>query len=126
MKQSALYYATGIAGLLMYLLVLLEIPFYFTYTPTPAGTPPVNIILIRILIDLFICLGLIVFFSGLKTIVVRHSPACDWLANLLFAAGLAFAIVALVADSIQAGAAWLAGNKPVNPTFVGHGPMVHY
>ncbi|WP_276484852.1 hypothetical protein [Paraflavitalea pollutisoli] len=121
MKSSRLFKFTGIAGILLYLLVLLEIPLYFFYTPTPAGTPPVPIILYRIGIDLLICLGAITFFSGLKTIIDRHTPQLLGTGTLLFAAALCFAIVSLVADSMQAGAAWGAGSQPVNPTFVGQG-----
>jgi hypothetical protein len=121
MKKTTVYYCTGSIGIALYILVLLEIPLYFTYTPTPEGTPPVNIILWRILIDLFIALGLIGFFSGLKNIIAQAAPGWEWVGTLIYSCGLTFATIALVADSIQAGGAWAAGTRPVNPTFVGHG-----
>lgn len=121
MKKSAVYYWTGIFGISMYLLVLLEIPLYFVYTPTPSGTPPTTVILLRILVDLFICMGLIGFFSGFRTIITQSAPDFEWLGTFIFSCGIAFSVVALVADSIQAGSAWVAGTNPVNPTFVGYG-----
>ncbi|HTE23197.1 hypothetical protein [Flavitalea sp.] len=121
MKKSPLYSWTGLTGIALYLLVLLEIPLYFVYTPTASGTPPVNIILARIIIDLFICLGLIGFFSGFKTIISNHYPSLEWAATFIFALGLAFAIVAFIADSIQAGSVWIAKSNPVDPTWVGYG-----
>ncbi len=121
MKKATVFHWTGIIGIAMYILVLLEIPLYFVYTPTPEGTPPVNIILWRIFIDLFIAMGLIGFFSGLRSIILRSAPDLEWVGTFIFSCGLVFATVALVADSIQAGGAWAAGSRPVNPTFVGHG-----
>ena len=111
----------GFWGIALYLLILLEIPFYFVYTPTPAGTPPPSIVLIRILIDLFVCLGLFAFFSGLKHILSERFPEYNWLNTFILATGIAFPVVALIADSIQAGSVWALGEKPVNPTWVGFG-----
>jgi hypothetical protein len=121
MQKSTVYRITGASGLIMYILVLAEIPLYFVYTPTAAGTPPMNIILLRILIDLFICMGLIGFFSGLRSIVAQSKPTFEALGTFIFSCGLIFSAVAFVADSIQAGGAWLANGGPVNPTFVGQG-----
>ena len=123
MEKSIVYRWTGIFGIALYLLVLMEIPLYFVYTPTPAGTPPVVIILLRILVDLFVCIGLIAFFSGFRNIIAKSAPDFEWLGTFIFACGLAFAIVAFVADSIQAGSTWAAAAKgiPVDPTAVGYG-----
>lgn len=121
MKKAPVLHWTGIFGIVMYLFVLLEIPFYFVYTPTPEGTPPEHIILIRILLDLFVCMGLIGFFSGFRHIIKQHAPEFDWLGTFIFSCGIVFATVAFVADSIQAGSVWTAQGKPINPTFVGFG-----
>ena len=121
MAKSTAYIWTGIIGIGLYILVLLEIPLYFVYAPTTSGTPPVAIILLRILVDMFICIGLVGFFSGFKHIISQSEPAFEWLGTFIFACGLAFAIVAFVADSIQAGSAWAANTNPVNPTWVGYG-----
>jgi hypothetical protein len=121
MEKSTVYQWTGIVGIGMYILVLLEIPLYFVYTATPSGTPPATIILIRILVDIFICIGLIGFFSGFRNIISRSEPDFEWLGGFIFSCGLAFAIVAFVADSIQAGSVWAANANPVNPTWVGYG-----
>ena len=120
---KSMYLWTGIIGISLYVLVLLEIPLYFVYTPTPSGTPPPNIILMRILVDLFICLGLVGFFSGFKSIITQLAPDFDWLVNFIFSCGLAFATVSFVADSIQAGGLWVANlnSKPADPTAVGYG-----
>jgi hypothetical protein len=121
MNDSNVYRWTGVFGIVLYLLVLLEIPFHFVFTPTPAGTPPIMVSLVRILIDLFICIGLIGFFSGLKTIISNVDRRLEWVATFILSSGIAFAIVSFVADSIQAGSVWVAGDDPVNPTWVGHG-----
>lgn len=121
MKPSPVYHWTGILGIGMYILVLLEIPLYFLYTPTPSGTPPALIILLRVLVDMVVCLGLIGFFSGFRTIVSHSAPDFEWMGTFIFSCGLAFSVVALVADSIQAGSVWAANTNPVNPTWVGYG-----
>jgi hypothetical protein len=112
---------TGITGIALYLLILFEIPLYFVYTPTAEGTPPENIILSRILVDLFVCIGLLGFFSGFRTIISKSCPDYEWLGTFIFSCGIALAIVAFVADSIQAGGTWLANGSAVNPTAVGQG-----
>ncbi len=121
MNKSTLLRNTGITGIALYLLVIAEIPLYFVYTPTSQGTPPPNIVLIRILLDLFICTGLIIFFSQFKHIVLQVQPGQIRIADFLFSSGLAFAIVSFIADAIQSGSVWAAHNKPVNPTWVGFG-----
>lgn len=121
MQTNIVYRWTGLFGIALYLLILVEIPLYFVYTPTAEGTPPVNIILSRILADLFVCIGLIGFFSGFRSIISRSHPDYEWVSTFIFANGVALAIVAFVADSIQAGGTWLANGAAVNPTFVGQG-----
>lgn len=121
MNKSTLLRNTGITGIVLYALVLAEIPLYFVYTPTSQGTPPANIVLVRILLDLFICAGLISFFSQFKHVVQLLAPAQIRLGDFLFSCGLAFAIVSFIADSIQSGSVWIANSKPVNPTWVGYG-----
>ncbi|MEX6686816.1 hypothetical protein QTN47_04880 [Danxiaibacter flavus] len=121
MIKSTLLRNTGVTGIVLYLLVLAEIHLYFVYTPTPEGTPPPNTVLIRILLDLFICAGLIGFFSQFKYIVAQLHPDHIRIGDFLFSCGLAFAIVSLIADAIQSGSIWIANNKPVNPTWVGYG-----
>ena len=121
MKKTNTDYCTGIFGIGMYILVMSEIPLYFVFTPTSSGTPPVNIILIRILIDMFLCIGLIGFFSGFRNIITQSEPDFEWLGTFIFACGLTFSIAGFVADSIQAGSVWAANTNPVNPTWVGYG-----
>ena len=121
MKSRTLYRTTGLVGIALYALMLLEIPLYFTYEPTPAGTPPVAVILQRILIDLFICIGLIAFFCGFKHVVSESMKPAGALTTFIYTCGIVFATVAFVADSIQAGGAWMVGNLPPDPTAVGHG-----
>ncbi len=121
MKKVLPYYITAIFGIAMYILVLIEIPLYFVYTPTANGTPPAQIILLRILVDMFVCIGLIGFFSGLKSILAQIALDFEWLATFIFASGLGFAILGFVADSIQAGGLWVSDPNSVNPTFVGQG-----
>jgi hypothetical protein len=121
MKISASNRLTGISGIIMYLLVLLEITLYFVYTPTASNTPPRGIVVARILVDMFLCVGLIGFFSGFRDSISQDYSEYGWLANFMFGCGLAFAILALVADSMQIGSVWAAGNKDIDPTWVGSG-----
>ncbi len=100
--------------------VLLEIPLYFVYTPTPEGTPPVNIILWRIFIDLFIAMGLIGFFSGLRSIILRSRPDLEWVGTFIFPVGWSL-LPWHWWPILYRQAAPGRGSRPVNPTFVGHG-----
>lgn len=121
MKTLASYRLTCISGIMMYLLVLLEIALYFVYTPTAGNTPPHSVIVARVLVDMFLCIGLIGFFSGFREIIAQSHAEYGWLSNFMFGCGLAFPILALVADSIQIGSVWAAAGKDVNPTWVGEG-----
>jgi hypothetical protein len=121
MKTNSTYRWTAILGILLFILVLSEINFYFIFPTTASGTPPSRIILLRILIDLFICIGLLGFFSGFKQIISDYHSNFSLLGNFIFALGLALAIGLFTANSIQAGSVWIAGENPVDPTVVGHG-----
>ena len=116
MKKSNLYYWTGIAGIAMYALGMIEIPLYFIYS----GPPPVENILTRVLINMFACVGLIGFISGFRSIIVQTNPVYKGLGSFIFSIGFAYAILTYVADSIQVGSVWVS-KIPIDPTLVGAG-----
>ncbi|WP_157887862.1 hypothetical protein [Frondihabitans sp. PAMC 28766] len=56
---------------------------------------------------------LIVFLTGFRQLVVRARSDLQWLADLVYGAGLAFVAVTLVGDSLEGGAALdAAGSHP--------------
>jgi hypothetical protein len=121
MKKKFTYRWTAILGIILFVLVISEINFYFIFPATPGGTPPAKIILLRILIDLFACIGLLGFFSGFKQIITEHNSDYNLPGNFIFALGLALVFGLFTANSIQAGSVWAAGGNPVDPTVVGYG-----
>lgn len=121
MKSNFTFRWTAILGILLFVLVLAEINFYFIFPTTASGTPPANIILLRILIDLFVCIGLLGFFSGIKQIIATCYSNYSLSGNFLFALGLALVAGLFTANSLQAACVWLAGENSVDPTVVGYG-----
>ena len=107
MKSITLYRWTGIIGIALYVLMLLEIPLYFVYKPTAEGTTPLPVTLQRIIIDLFICLSLIGFFSGFKQVISEKYPNLGALVTFFYSCGIVFATVALLPIQYKwAGPGW--------------------
>lgn len=121
--------ATGIVGIVLFILSLIVIPMYFLYE----GAPPRKNILTRILINILVCIGLIIFIVGLRSLAIVNEPSAEWLATLFLVFGLVYVGITLVADSIQVGAV-LKSKHHVDPTTIGsdgegaflmYGPLGH-
>ena len=64
-----------------------------------------GIILTRSLADMLIIVCFLVFLSGFRHLIRQAGPMYEWLATLIFGAGLAFGILTLVGDALAGGAA---------------------
>lgn len=116
MNESFVQTTTGIVGIVMFILTMLEIYLYFVYS----GPPPTQNILIRVFIDLFICIGLIVFSAGFRHIILRTYPDYELLGTLCLVWGLTYSLLTFAANSIQVGSI-LGKKEPIDPTLVGSG-----
>lgn len=58
-----------------------------------------------ILVDTFLMAAILVFLAGFRQLVTQVRPDVQWIADLSFAAGIAFVSVTLVGDGMEAGAA---------------------
>lgn len=103
--------ATGLLGLAAGGLLLVEVPLYFIYP----GAPPDWNILTRVLVGLLSLTLLLGFFTGLRELL---RPAGQLVAGTALAAGLAWVVTELVAQSLEAGTA-IAAAQPVDPTIDG-------
>ncbi|MER6999943.1 hypothetical protein [Streptomyces sp. NPDC000410] len=107
---------TGIAGVLAAALTFVEIPLYFVYS----GPPPASNVLTRILLNLFVCAGLLVFLTGFRQLLRRSAPPeRAWAADLAHTAGIVYVVATLVSNSLEAGVVFGANGTPVDPTIDG-------
>lgn len=65
-------------------------------------------------------MGVIAFVSGFQNVIADADPGNRFLGTFIGLIGLGYAIVVLVAESIQIGSVW-AHVDPVDPTVVGNG-----
>lgn len=101
MNEASMRRYAGIFGIVASLFIIVQVPLYFIY----AAAPPDWNILARSLIGIIGCTLYIVFFVGLRQIVLRVEPAAGWLAGLMHAAGLLWVAMVFVPQSMEAGAA---------------------
>jgi hypothetical protein len=106
---------TGISGLMVGVMAMLVIPLYFMY----AGPPPAWNVFTRNLLGLVSCAFLLLFITGFSDCLRQAGAAYE--ASLVYAAGLLFVAVTLVAVSLEAGAVFGAPDGTVDPTI--HGPL---
>jgi hypothetical protein len=62
-----------------------------------------------ILVDTFLMAAILVFLAGFRQIITQSRPDVQWIADIAFAAGVAYIAVTLVGDGMEAGAALDAG-----------------
>jgi hypothetical protein len=108
----------GLAGIGIFFLSAAVIPLYFFPFDEP---PPRWNVLTRVLVDMFVPVGFVVFVSGLRHTIVSERPALEWLGTLCLALGLALVVLTFVAHSIQAGSFLAAQERRVDPTRIGSG-----
>lgn len=120
---------TGAVGLAALVVFLLATPLYFIGPAQPAGstdgatladflTKTHAQILTRATIADPIIIGcFVVFLAGFRHLIRQAQPAYEWLATLVFGAGLMLATLQLVGDALQ-GAAALDASVKAEPMIV--------
>ena len=116
MSQFGLQEWTGVLGISIFVLSMLVMPLYFIYS----GAPPTWNVLSRILINLFVCVAVIIFFVCLRSVILQARPEQELLATLSMVFGIVFAVLTLVANSIEAGSV-LGSTTAIDPTRIGSG-----
>ncbi len=104
--------AIGISGLLTGLAVLVTIPLYFIYS----GPPPASNVLTRALVTLVSLGSMLVFVACLSSLIRRTDATLDWLASVVFGAGMLYVAIALVATAFETGVVFGAPNGTLDPT----------
>ncbi|TYK46758.1 hypothetical protein [Actinomadura decatromicini] len=112
---------TAIAGIAFSAALIVEVPLYFVYS----DEPPQSNVLTRLLFGILGLGFLLVFVSGLRDLIKKVNPECEWIANLLSTAGLAYVAVTLVSSGLEAGAV-IASDKPIDPTITVTGTYILY
>jgi hypothetical protein len=107
---------TGFLGVVVFVLGVVVLPLYFTYS----GPPPIANVLTRILVNMLACVALIAFLVGFRELILEARADCTWLGTLAFTFGLVFVTLTFVADSIQVGAV-LGTKGEMDPTMIGGG-----
>ena len=114
---------SGAFGLLGAVVFLVELPLWIL----PGTPPPYHeavahadfltdtrvVALARVLLDILMYMALLVFWAGLRRMIVLHDRRYEWAATLMLVAGAVWWAVSLVADG-------LAGAAAIN-TVEGHG-----
>jgi hypothetical protein len=116
MVEASLRLWTGIAGIGAFAMTLPVIVLYFI----ASDPPPVWNVLVRVLLNTLLCAGFLVFVAGFSILLHQAPSVHAWLAAVVFAAGLVFVTVTLVANAIEAGAVLHAGTN-IDPTRMGSG-----
>ena len=118
MSESGVQLLTGLAGVGILALTAVVIPLYFVPFN---GPPPAWNVLTRVLIDMFVLIGFIVFLVGFRHSILSARLDYEWLGTLCLAVGLALVLLTFAAHSIQAGSVLGAQGRRVDPTRVGSG-----
>jgi hypothetical protein len=117
-SEADVQHLTGLAGVGIFALTAVVIPLYFVRF---SGPPPTWNVLTRVLVDMFVLVGFVVFLAGFRHIILSERPALEWLGTLCLALGLALVILTFAAHSIQASSVLTAQGSRVDPTRVGAG-----
>jgi hypothetical protein len=96
----------GLFGIIASLFIAVQVPLYFLYS----GAPPDWNILTRSLIGVTGCTFFVVYFIGLRQLIVKVSPAHDWLGTVVQMAGLLWVAMVFVPQSMEVGAAISVGH----------------
>ncbi|WP_187437655.1 hypothetical protein [Actinomadura decatromicini] len=101
MSETSTRRYAGLFGVVASLFIIVQVPLYFLYS----GAPPDWNILTRSLIGITGCTFYVVYFIGLRQLIVRVSPAHDWLGSVVQMAGLLWVAMVFVPQSMEVGAA---------------------
>ena len=105
----------GVSGVVVGLGVMLTIPLYFVY----AGAPPAGNVLTRDLLGLLVSAAMLVFFACLAQLIRRADANLDWLASIVYGAGMLFLAVAFVSSANEAGVVFGDPSGTLDPTVDG-------
>lgn len=106
---------TGAFGVASVALILIAQPLWFVAGTAPRLEDTVKysdyvtkyhaIILSRTMADTLIIVCFLIFLAGLRHVIRQVRPDYEWASALVFGAGLVFAVITLVGDTLYAGAA---------------------
>jgi hypothetical protein len=122
MNEVGVRRATGVFGVMVGVISVIELPLYFWYS----GAPPASNVLTRILLDLFVLAFLIVFLGGFRHLILRADPEYEWIGTLAFGTGLVYVAITFAANSLEAGAVLGATDSPIDPTSTTEGLFLMY
>jgi hypothetical protein len=117
MLMTQVQRATGRVGVAVGLGPLVLIPLYFMYS----GAPPASNVLTRNLISMILCAGMLVFFAGFAHLIRKADEAYEWIASVVYGAGLTYVTLLLVGISLEVGAIFGGPPGTIDPTI--HGPL---
>lgn len=128
MNDLKIFHLTGWFGLAGVLLLVCEIPLWILPGSPPLISDAVGhsqylahfrvIALTRVLIDMGMYICLMVFFAGFRHLIQKTRTEYEWLATLVFGAGVVWWAVSLVADSLEGGAVLDTLGGKADPTVV--------
>jgi hypothetical protein len=118
-QQRLLRRLTGISGIVAAAVAAVAGELYFIYP----GNPPTWDVLTRNLLNLVAVGAMMVFVTGLSSILRDGDPAYGWLASLVFGTGLVYTAIDLVAISLEAGVVLGTPSGRFDPTT--DGPLAH-
>jgi len=119
---------TGVAGLAVSVLILLEVSVRASLGVRPAlddsaaladfASRTSSQTIAITLIDTLMMAGLIVFLAGFRELVTLAEGQLEWLTAIILGAGFVFVGVTLVGDSLEAGGAFGASGTTPDPTTI--------
>lgn len=120
------YLVTGVAGLSVSALILVEVGVRVTLGVRPALDDAAALVdfssrtsaqtIAITLIDTLMMAGLIVFLAGFRELITLAEGQLEWLTAIVLGAGFVFVGVTLVGDSLEAGGAFGAAGTTADPT----------
>ncbi|HSK91394.1 MAG TPA: hypothetical protein VK875_08780 [Euzebyales bacterium] len=117
--QRLVRQATGSSAIGAAIAATVAGPLYFMYS----GNPPTWNVLTRSLLNLVAVGLLIVFVTGLRSILHDADPTYEWTASLVFGTGLVYATIGLVKTSLEVGVVLGTRSGTFDPTT--DGPLAH-
>ena len=127
MNDLRVFHWTGAFGVAVFVLVLLEFPLWGVGSAPPFNDTVAHsqymakikdVALTRVLLDMCIYVSCMIFFAGFRHLIRRARAEYEWAATLVFAAGVVWWAVTLVADSLEGGAVLDTLGGKADPTAV--------
>jgi hypothetical protein len=119
MNNTTARRVTGVSGVLVGAIGVSIVPLYFMYS----AAPPAWNVLTRNLLNVVLCACLIVFLAGLRHLIREADPAWEWVATLIYGAGLVHVSLSLVGASLETGGVFSTPDGTIDPTT--QGPLAY-